>query len=194
MSQYSLHVGQFLQNALIPEIEKLNLSLTSMEETGYDNNAIQITRSRLVKLTPLMEFLIEYVEGNEECDWSILSDLITLSGLSNVSNWTTQPIVDITQTSEVNSSGLSEVEFENILIYVDGELFTGEPVDVNSEHTLIVSTNIDVDSIRINNVTYNSNTARIINSILTAGDNEYNILFFKGSSIVYTKNLIIKAI
>ena len=91
MSQYSDHIGQFLTQVLEPEIVIHNIRLGSMEEFGFDNKVMRALRHRLHHLIPVYDFLQEYVDGEEECDWVILRDLMVQTGLGLLSNKTNQP-------------------------------------------------------------------------------------------------------
>ena len=80
MSTHTIQVDQFLLNKLQPEIDRLNLSLISMEENGFNNTPMNDTRDKLNKLITYYDFLKEYAYGKEELDEDLLNDVIKLAG------------------------------------------------------------------------------------------------------------------
>jgi len=82
MSEYSSNISEFIEITLLPKIDSLNFQLNSYEEFGYNNSRITSITLELSRLIVVYDFLIEYVNGDEECDWNILRDMITATGLS----------------------------------------------------------------------------------------------------------------
>jgi len=82
MSEYSSHISEFIEITLLPKIDSLNFQLNSYEEFGYNSDRMIRTTLELSRLVVIYDFLIEYVNGSEECDWPTLRDMITATGLS----------------------------------------------------------------------------------------------------------------
>ncbi len=119
MSAQTIQVDQFLLNKLQPEIDRLNLSLISMEENGYDNYAMRITRDKLNKLVPIYDFLKEYAYGKEELDSVTLETLMDLVGTYSLSNKSIPHKVLSTR----DSLGVNDTTcLDFIRIYRDGEI------------------------------------------------------------------------
>jgi len=147
MSQYTIQIDQFIVNSLQPEIDALNLSLASMEEFGYNNHAIKTTRAKLNKLISLYDFLKEYAYGDEEVDLSILSTLISISGLGILSDESNQvKIQNLTDSLDVNVRDLHEV----IRVYIDGSLVTTKTLAVTyTPATFAIFGSDNTDSISV---------------------------------------------
>ena len=130
MSVQTIQVDQFLLNKLQPEIDRLNLSLISMEENGYDNRAMHITRNKLNKLIPIYDFLKEYAYGKEEMDTGLLTTLLDLVGTYNLSNKVPKQLVQSTREDlSINDSTCSNI----IRVYKDGEILRTNKLHPSTE-------------------------------------------------------------
>lgn len=196
MSQYSLHVNQFLENSLLPEIDKLNIQLASMEEFGYDSIAIVNTRIRVNKLLPVYDFLNEYVIGEEECDWVTLRNLMSATGLGILSNMSAQPIVNVPITASTQSS-INYTDMENLAMYVDNKLYDGSRVKASTQHTITFMGTSDLDSMAINyngvTTTYKRPVAKFVNITLAVGIHSFVVMLYKNGITTYTKTLTIQS-
>ncbi len=106
MSKYTVQIDQFLLNKLQPEIDKLNLSLLSMQERGYENKALTLTKNKLNHLVIVYDFLKEYAYGDEEADLTLLNDIMSIVGAYKISNKTHSKIVQSTRDSlDINEIG-----------------------------------------------------------------------------------------
>ena len=132
MSVHTIKVDQFILNKLQPEIDRLNLSLVSMEENGYDNIPMRETKKKLNQLIVIYDFLKEYAYGNEETnDVDSLNNQINdreidnimrLVGSYNYSNRTQTPIIQSTRNSlEINETGGCQ---NFIRIYLNNKIVT----------------------------------------------------------------------
>lgn len=81
MSKYSTHVKQFIDYTLTPEINACNIKLASIEAEGFASATITALRDKLFLLIPVYDFLREYVDGNEECEFDTLTELMSITGL-----------------------------------------------------------------------------------------------------------------
>jgi len=82
MSEYSEHINRFLEAALLPEIDMLNMKLSSYTDFSYNGKSSKKLMLRLSQLVTIYDFLLEYVNGDEECELSSLRELISLTGLA----------------------------------------------------------------------------------------------------------------
>lgn len=134
MSQYTIQVDQFLLNKLQPEIDKLNLSLISMEESGYDNRSLRSTRDKLNKLITTYDFLKEYAYGDEELDLDILMDIMKIVGSYSLSTKTHTPIIQSTRDDiDLNERGCLDF----IRVYINDEISKSEVLPPLSEYTTL---------------------------------------------------------
>ena len=122
MSIHTIRVDQFLLNKLQPEIDKLNLSLISMEENGYDSNPMRDTRNKLNSLIVSYDFLKEYAYGKETIDEAQLNDIMKIAGSYNKSNKSNSQIIQSTR----NNIDLNEVGgcLNFIRVYINDEIAT----------------------------------------------------------------------
>lgn len=192
MSQYSSLVNRFIINSLLPEIDSLNMSLASMEEFGYNSTPINLVNEKLSKLLPVYDFLIEYAEGNEECEFGIIEKLMNITGLSIMSDDTAQPIIN-SPVSNNTTSILSYQDASYIRILIDGKLFDGSTITAD-EHTITFTSEVDVDSITINGSNHIGSTFSYVNTLLSAGNHEYNIILIKDGESVFNKTIIIESV
>lgn len=81
MSKYSSHISQFLDYTLAPAMNKYSVRLAAIESEGYDGVAIRALRKKLFLLLPVYDFLQDYVDGEEECEFTVLTDLVAITGL-----------------------------------------------------------------------------------------------------------------
>lgn len=81
MAQYSKQIQAFIDGKLTPELDRLTIELATLTSLGYNSNVINAISNRINSLTAIYNFMVEYVNGNEECDWSILEKLIEYTGL-----------------------------------------------------------------------------------------------------------------
>ena len=193
MSEYSQTVSTFLVGSLIPEIDSLNLKIASMEEFSYNSDTLNSMRLRVNRLVPVYDFLLEYVEGEEECDFTILTTLISLTGLGVLSNISSQPVID-TPLNDSQPMGLNEQDLAYMSILVNGSVFDGSPVKSTDEHTIIFSSSVDIDSIIVNGDSNPSSSYRIINAILAVGSHPYTVVLVKNGVSVFSKTITIESI
>jgi len=123
MSEYTTQVDRFIIDSLQPEIDTLNLSLTSMEEYGFENVSITDTRRKVSALMPVYQFLKEYVHGKEECDLVTLRQLISATGLASVHHDNNEIKIQTTRSE----AGLNKrLNSAGVRLYLDGEILTDE--------------------------------------------------------------------
>lgn len=122
MSKHTIKVDQFILNKLQPEIDSLNLSLISMEENGYDNIAMRITRQKLNKLISMHDFLKEYAYGNEEVDDADINAIMSEAGNVNMSTKSRTQFVQSTRNSLDINGGVGCLDY--IRVYMNDKILT----------------------------------------------------------------------
>lgn len=154
MSAKKIQVDQFLINELQPEIDALNLSLVIMEENGYASKAITDSRKKLNKLIPIADFLKEYAYGTEEVEDSIIDEIMTVAGMSDLSSTTGGPIIQATRDSLEINKGRST--YSSLRVYQDDVLQLSRviPTSATTSTFQIFSTN---------------NSDRITATVITSG-------------------------
>ena len=187
MSDYSNIIRPFLDEQLIPEILKLNLELVSLEEFGYQNDRIIALRNRITKLTPIYDFLIEYVDGEEECDWYILRDLMSMTGLAILSERTVQP--EIIQPSPVIQTNL--LVTLNDIPYSTGQVPAGE-------YNIRFVAPEEIDTITIQHAgdswSSTTNEFEFINMLLAPGMHQFVITEKIGGATEHSYTITIEAV
>lgn len=148
MSDFTIQVDQFLLNKLQPEVDKLNLSLISMEEYGYDNKPMRETRNKLNKLISIYDFLKEYAHGKEEMEINDITDIMKIAGAYSSSTKSHTPIIQSTRDIlNINETG-GCLDF--IRIYINDEISKTNTLSPISEFTTIkIYASDDVESIEV---------------------------------------------
>lgn len=195
MSQYSQHVSQFILNSLSPEIDRLNVELSSMEEFGYDSKEIRDKRKRVNKLVPVFDFLNEYIVGDEECDFSILRNLISMTGLGVLSSISQQP--KVLTTSDANKTATNPAQDDKLIVYIGSDVYDGSIVNTGS-YTLTFIGNSEIDSISVSKnggsaIVSSKPVVKLINTSLPIGINSFAVNMTKNGVLVYTKTITIQA-
>ena len=139
-------IDQYITNILQPEIDRLNISLAVMQETGYNSKAIRETKSKLTRLGITYDFLQEIIYGRDEIEDSALYDLMTqLGGFTNSAN---SNIGVIQSTRRINIPNISEPSYNTVRIYLDDMPLTSEAITATSTpRTLILVADNTIDKI-----------------------------------------------
>ena len=169
MSQYSEIVKPFLKESLAPEIERLTMKLASLEEFGYDNDEMMSIKQYLTKLLPIYDFLTEYAYGYEECDWYMIRDIMSMTGMSILSERTVQ--TEIVQPPPIVST--------NLTVTLNGVPYSSGDVQANEyDIKFIAPTEIDEIIVQGNFGVHvsNSNELELMNALLTAGTYSFVVI------------------
>jgi hypothetical protein len=193
MSLYSNRLNLFLLNSLEPEINRLNLQASSLEEIGFENEYLLGVRNKLEKLIPIYDFLKEYADGGEECDWSDLIELIRITGLDILDINSEQPTIPSSVNSD--STSIPAEESQYFVLLINGKVYDGSILNSNKSYNFSFVPATDVDSITVlfGESTFTKNTTvKIINPVLTSGTNTFSVTGIKDGLITFNKKITIQ--
>lgn len=193
MSKYSLHINQFLQNSLNPEIATANLRLASAEEFGYNSPVISGLRKRMDTLLPVYDFLSEYVDGDEECDWSVLQTLMSITGLQVISQFSPQAQIN---SPVVTSDDQTSAYEGSIFVFVDSEKYDGSLLNSRIEHsvTFIGPASADkmIKTYEGSSTSHSGSSIKIRNHQFAAGSHQYIIQALSNGEVTETRTITLQ--